>query len=109
MLAKLYVQCTNFTDRSIAMVAETCANLTELGVEECKLTALPANIGKLSRLRILLASNNRLKELPRSIVELDASCDLKVYDNPLQLPPLRIAMQGIPAIKRYFEEHDAIA
>ena len=109
-LAKLDASyCRNLTDASLADVADSCANLTELDVTRCNLTALPANIGKLSRLRKLLARVNQLKELPRSIVELDASCSLEISNNPLQTPPPDIARRGIPAIQRYFEELDDTA
>ena len=106
-LAELDVErCSNLTNASVKAVAEKCRNLTLLNVMQCELAALPANIGKLSRLRKLLAGSNQLKELPRSIVDLDASCAFDVNNNPLQVPPIAIARRGIPAIKRYFEEHD---
>ncbi|MEM6734310.1 MAG: hypothetical protein AAF658_22285, partial [Myxococcota bacterium] len=80
-----------------------------LNIIACGLTALPENIGKLSKLKELSAHMNRLEELPRSIVDLDASCILCVYDNLLWKPPLEIAEQGIPAIRRYFGEPDDIS
>lgn len=89
-------QCTRITDAAIAAVAHGCPNLEELDVVGCELAALPNEIGKLSRLRLLNASCNKLRELPRSIVHLDASCDFVIYENPLRTPPLAIARQGIP-------------
>ena len=111
-LAELDVgDCSILTDASRAAVADNCRNLEVLSVVNCELAALPANIGKLSRLRQLLARGNQLKELPRSIVELDASChvDVTYNSNPLELSTNKIWRQGIPAIKRYFEEHDDTA
>ena len=96
--------CQKITVASITAVADKCNNLAYLCVGDCNLLALPANIGKLSQLRMLDAYDNVLEELPRSIVDLDDDCTVELYDNPLHTPPLDIATFGIPAIRRYFEQ-----
>ena len=72
----------------------------------CFIDALPENIGNLSKLRDLDVESNEFKELPRSIVDLDASCRFNCRGNRLQMPPQDIADQGMMAIRRYFDELD---
>ncbi|KAJ8600516.1 hypothetical protein CTAYLR_009214 [Chrysophaeum taylorii] len=104
-LVELYFSgCTKVTDAAITVVAERCAHLAALRAHSCGLTALPDTMGSLSKLKILDLNNNELTELPRSIAELDATCRLDLYGNPLQKPPREVAEQGIPAIRRYFEQ-----
>ena len=79
----------------------------KLYVPCCELTALPENIGTLSKLRSLNVCDNSIEELPRSIAQLDASCKINVRANRLlRVPPSEIAEDGIPAIRQYFEELD---
>lgn len=94
--------CTNFTPVCVRAVAANCSRLKRLIISHCKLGALPDNIGNLSTLRVLVASRNQLTELPRSIVDLYASCQVIVNDNPLRTPPYELAMRGLPAIRQYF-------
>ena len=59
-------------------------------------------------LQELDAANNQIRELPRSIAELNASCTLDFHGNPLNGILVEeitedIAEWGIPAIKAYFE------
>ena len=94
----------------MAAVVEICKNIVKLHVPCCGLTALPENIGTLSKLRSLNVCNNSIEELPRSIAELDASCEIIVRANSLlRVPPYEIAEDGIPAIRQYFEELDGEA
>lgn len=87
--------------KRFSLIVENCPKLMRLNVERCGLTALPHNIGDL-HLHFLDASGNLLKELPRSIADLDVECTLILQDNPLQTPPLAIASQGILAIRHFF-------
>lgn len=70
-------------------------NLAGLYADHCGLTALPENIGKLSKLRILVVSYNEIRELPLSIAALDVSCVLPADHNPLSIPPMSIVRHGI--------------
>ena len=95
---------TKLTKVSLAAIASSCPNLESLAFRDCRFTALPENIGNLSKLRSFDAGRNLLTRLPLSIVQLDVSCRLQLDGNPLQTPPSEIAEQGLPAIRRYFEE-----
>ena len=100
---------TKLTKVSLAAIASSFPNLERLFLCDCRFTALPENIGNLSKLRFLDAGRNLLTGLPLSIVQLDDSCTLQLDGNPLQTPPSEIAEQGLPAIRRYFEQRAAIS
>ena len=85
-----------------AALAEKCPKLATLIVDDCGLTALPENIGKLTKLETLDATNNELRELPRSITNLTDCYVLLLEGNPLERPPLEVAKYGIRWIREYF-------
>jgi hypothetical protein len=69
--------------------------------DDRKLTKIPERIFKLSQLRYLNLNYNNLNN-PESISNLTNLTKLTLSDTPLQLPPIRIAKQGIKEIKQYF-------
>lgn len=89
-------RCANLTVAAVAAVAANCRRLRDLDVTRCGLAALPA------MLRTLRAERIQITELPRSIVNLDARCVLRVERNPFHTPPLHVVQQGMPAIRRYY-------
>ena len=66
------------------------------------ITALPSIIGKLTSLKKLDVSENKITELPVSICELNEEMQLSVGRNPLEKPSVEQARQGIGAIRRFF-------
>jgi len=65
---------------------------------------IPESIDLLSNLKELDLSENDLIKLPDSIGNLSYSTKLSIVGNPLQQPPLEIAVKGIQAIKEYFQQ-----
>ncbi|MCV6636988.1 leucine-rich repeat domain-containing protein [Candidatus Albibeggiatoa sp. nov. NOAA] len=79
------------------------SNLTKLVLDRNQLQTLPAEIGLLQNLTYLNLSNNQLTALPPEMGNLRD--DLRLYiggNTQLISPPLDIAQQGIPAIRKYF-------
>ncbi|MBF0520357.1 MAG: TIR domain-containing protein [Nitrospirae bacterium] len=78
-------------------------NNSVLVLSDKQLTALPPEIGNLTKLQRLYISNNQLTALPPEIGNLT---NLQIFDvkgNPLKTPPIEIASKGIDAIREYFE------
>jgi Leucine-rich repeat (LRR) protein len=72
-----------------------------------RIKKLPENIGSLINLKILDIEINNLRALPRSILNLTKLEELNVSANTgLISPPIEIAMQGMDAIKEWFEKSD---
>mmetsp|Transcript_307 Transcript_307/g.1232 ORF Transcript_307/g.1232 Transcript_307/m.1232 type:complete len:361 (-) Transcript_307:100-1182(-) len=61
------------------------------------------NISFLDGLKVLNLGNNNIKELPEEFVEL-ADARVGLYGNPLKVPPLKVAIRGMKAVKTYFEK-----
>lgn len=101
--------------------------LKTLRIFECQLSSLPDSIGELRALELLVVSKNRLSRLPDSLDQceslrvlrasanrlvtlrpsvpsLPSLTELALSDNPLQQPPFAVAVQGLPAVRRYFAE-----
>ncbi len=78
------------------------SQLAELNLIGCSaLTRLPELLGQLAALTMLgLSSCHRLTRLPLSVAFLPDTLNL-VRSQSLVFPPLRIARQGIPAIKAF--------
>jgi hypothetical protein len=65
-----------------------------------KLTQLPAEIGNLQNLRMLVINNTSIRYLPQEIVRLE-DCHVKVSGDKMICPPLGIGM-SMKAIKTHF-------
>ena len=60
------------------LLPEQLVNLTALDVCHNKLESLPASLGKLTQLRTIKAADNRLLEIPTSLMQLVTYCNLIV-------------------------------
>ena len=80
------------------------SSLEALDLRGNKLTYLPNSIGQLRTLKSLDIADNALMRLELAVCDLVALEKLEVSGNPLQRPPLALAKQGIPNIRRYFQE-----
>lgn len=65
------------------------------------LTALPETIGDLVGLRELDLSNNQIHALPDAFGRLENLAKLNLEGNPLVLPPVEVANQGVDAVKEF--------
>ncbi len=72
--------------------------LQNLWLNSNKLNKLPAEIGQLQNLWL---HSNKLNKLPAEIGQLKNSCQLFISKNPLKTPPYEIAEKGISAIRDY--------
>ena len=89
-------------------------NLTVLDVSYNQLAYLPAEIGMLTKLRSLYASNNMLVTLPLEITELHYLSYLDVHRNQIeyipyeifQMPGLYISYWGNPGYGGYYYYND---
>ena len=81
-----------------------CSHLEVLDLRANALQLLPPGLGKLSRLRRLELAKNKLTALPSSLRDSSETLLIDVTgNNGLQSPPFSIAKQGIPAIRRFFQ------
>ena len=78
------------------------ASIIRVRAEKNQLKSLPSNFGILETLRHLDISGNKISQLPESIIELRLR-NWHCEDNPLQNPPLEVALKGLGSIKTYFE------
>lgn len=90
-------------------------NLTKLNLWGNQLTSLPPEIGQLTNLTELYLHKNQLTILPREITYLTGLAGefkedwrkgkprLQLKDNPLEQPPIEIAVEGFAAVKNWFE------
>lgn len=69
-----------------------------------KIARLPAGIRLLKELENLDLNDCQLETLPSEIAELPLLKEIKLKNNPLKSPPLEIAMQGVGAIRAYFDD-----
>ncbi|MCV6637850.1 COR domain-containing protein [Candidatus Albibeggiatoa sp. nov. NOAA] len=83
-------------------------SLNALILSSNQLSALPLSFGQLQNLSILDLRYNQLQELPVSFSQLKKSCQLSVFENPLEIPPYEVAKQGIKAINNYFIERERL-
>ncbi|MEZ5673207.1 MAG: COR domain-containing protein [Thiotrichaceae bacterium] len=77
-------------------------NLQQLWLSSNQLSALPPEIAQLQNLQQLWLSSNQLSALPPEIAQLQKLYHLRLGDNPLKTPPYEIAIEGIDAIRDYF-------
>ncbi|KAL0924483.1 hypothetical protein M5K25_005315 [Dendrobium thyrsiflorum] len=68
------------------------------------LKELPPTFGDLINLRELDISNNQIYALPDSFGRLDKLSKLNLDQNPLVIPPMEIANQGVEAVKLYMSK-----
>mmetsp|Transcript_70046 Transcript_70046/g.210451 ORF Transcript_70046/g.210451 Transcript_70046/m.210451 type:complete len:1272 (-) Transcript_70046:33-3848(-) len=79
-------------------------SIKELHLRFNKLLRLPVTIGSLVALQILNVYGNQLTELPEGVSRLPALTELTAGENPLQLPPSVVAVQGIVSVRRFFSD-----
>ncbi|KAG0462600.1 hypothetical protein HPP92_021076 [Vanilla planifolia] len=65
------------------------------------LRELPPTFGDLINLHELDLSNNQIHALPDSFGRLENLTELKLEQNPLAVPPVEVANQGVEAVKMY--------
>ena len=70
------------------------------------LSVLPPEIAKSRQLECLYLNSNQLRVLPQEIstLKLRGLSILRLEDNPLKTPPYEVVMEGISAIRNYFNE-----
>ena len=78
--------------------------LERLDLKSNQLRFLPPSISRLRNLKHLDASENHLLILESSICDLHEIEKLELKDNPMQRPPIATARQGMPAIRKFFQE-----
>jgi Leucine-rich repeat (LRR) protein len=74
-----------------AVLASLAGSLTELDVSENQLTALPDEIGTMTKLETLSCFKNQLKELPDSIGQCESLQDANFFNNVLLRLPKGIS------------------
>ncbi|MCB0296571.1 MAG: leucine-rich repeat domain-containing protein, partial [Calditrichaeota bacterium] len=79
-------------------------HLTSLDFSGNQLTSLPDFLCKLEHLTSLDVSDNQLTSLPEFLGNLHFVRYFSVEKNPLNQPPFEVAMHGIPALRRYYED-----
>jgi len=77
-------------------------NLRYLNLKSNQLSTLPLEIAQLQNLKYLYLNSNQLSALPPEIAQPQRLYHLELKDNPLKTPPYEIAMEGIEAIRDYF-------
>lgn len=78
--------------------------LQTLHLSDNKIARLPAGIRLLKVLETLHLNDCQIETLPPEIAELPILKEIKLNNNPLKSPPLEIALQGIQAIRAYFDD-----
>jgi Leucine-rich repeat (LRR) protein len=66
-----YSGCTKCTDAALKSIVNNCNQLEELDAENCGISTIPENIGyKLTKLKKLYLSNNKITKIPFSLTLL---------------------------------------
>eukprot|EP00058_Branchiostoma_floridae_P015692 XP_002601180.1 hypothetical protein BRAFLDRAFT_214682 [Branchiostoma floridae] len=79
-------------------------NVKHLDLSWCQLRTLPPEVGRLTQLEWLDLGSNPLQTLPAEVGQLTNISYLYVYGNPLIKPPSEVCMQGISAVRQYFDK-----
>ncbi|WP_416864084.1 MAG: COR domain-containing protein [Imperialibacter sp.] len=79
-------------------------SLEHLDISNTGVYDLPSNFKFLSNLKSLDLSNCAITFLPKEIIELPSLERIELAGNPLIDPPIEIAVKGLDALKKYFEE-----
>ncbi|NEQ41819.1 MAG: hypothetical protein F6K40_38830 [Okeania sp. SIO3I5] len=82
--------------------------LEVLNLSNNQLTSMPESISKLSNLTELDLKFNQLTSMPESISKLSNLTKLDLTDNPLEIPLIEIAKQGIERIRKYLQPQEII-
>ncbi|XP_035698034.1 uncharacterized protein LOC118431062 [Branchiostoma floridae] len=83
---------------------EQLTNVKHLDLSWCQLRTLPPEVGRLTQLEWLGLGSNPLQTLPAEVGQLTNISYLYVYGNPLIKPPSEVCMQGISAVRQYFDK-----
>ena len=75
--------------------------LTNLDLENNQLKEIPKSLHNLTSLKDLDLSDNKIISIQQEILK---NRNVRLYDNPLEDPPMEIVEQGEEAIYQYFEE-----
>ncbi|HPI09300.1 MAG TPA: hypothetical protein PLM41_23065, partial [Saprospiraceae bacterium] len=78
--------------------------LKTLFLSKNNIARLPSGIRLLKELENLDLNDCQIETLPSEIAELPLLKDIKLNNNPLKSPPLEVALQGIGAIRAYFDD-----
>ena len=92
-LELLDVQCNRELSALPASLGRL-GRLRSLIAYNCAITRIPDSFGELQNLRVLGVSYNQLTELPRSVAFLPKLETLAAYNNPWQLPPKSVMDPG---------------
>ncbi len=102
-------------------------NLKELHIKGCGLKEVPPAIAHLTQLEQLVLPGNQIREIPEALralkqlkwidlsgnqlrkipfflTEMENLRDISVYENPLETPPLEVAVNGLDAIRHYYNQ-----
>ena len=79
-------------------------NLKKLSLGDNKISRIPDVIAELKNLGWLDLENNQISEIPDAIMKLKNLVELNVSGNPITTPPVKIANEGIYAIRAYFAD-----
>eukprot|EP00897_Mesotaenium_endlicherianum_P001075 jgi/Mesen1/10969/ME000096S10547 len=93
----------------IQYLPETLGQLTNLRTlnvssNHYQLEVLPKTIGQMVSLEVLDIHENQIKVLPDSLLALTQLKTLSLEGNPLRVPPLRVAQQGLEEVRKYMQD-----
>lgn len=78
--------------------------LKTLNLARNKIARIPAGIRLLKELENLDMNDCQLETLPPEIAELPLLKEIELNNNPLKSPPVEIALQGVRAIRAFFDD-----
>jgi internalin A len=79
-------------------------NLKYLNLSNNLCSGLPIEVGRLINLETLDINNNNISEIPKTILNLQNLKIVELVKNPLEIPPLEIAVTGISGMRRYYKQ-----
>lgn len=92
--------------RSIPDGIARLTQLEQLVLPGNEIRVIPEAIRSLKALKWLDLTGNALTSVPPFVVEMEELRDLSVFENPLETPPLEVAVNGLDAIRDYYHQLD---